>query len=143
MEYGGTPFSRRVGQLNPIRWEPESQPGAPQLPAIPSSQPITVADLERFAARTRSFMTPAILTFILYNVGWIPGAIANVYYNGEAKQAEKMAGTTLPGVGCLQTQFILLCLVPLGLLMLAGVGFVACTGLGLLGVGLGAAGGAR
>lgn len=88
-------------------------------------------------------MTPALLTFVLYWIAWIPGLIANVYYNGEAKAAEKVAGRSLPGVGCLQTQFILFTMIPLVLMGVAVIGFLACSALGLLGIGIGAVSGSR
>jgi hypothetical protein len=100
---------------------------------------VTLADLARFAAQTRSFMPQAILTFILYWIVWVPGFIANLSSNGEAKAAERTAGNTLPGVGCLQVQFMLFGVLPIALLALSGLGFAESMALGLAGVGLDAA----
>lgn len=59
-------------------------------------------DYERAAARSKSYTGSAVLTFFLYWLFWLPGLIVNIIFLKEAKQNERMAGRSLPGVGCLQ-----------------------------------------
>jgi hypothetical protein len=65
-----------------------------------------VAEYERAIARTKSYTTQAVLTFVLYLVFWLPGVIANVLFLMDAKDMEKRAGHSLPGVGCLTFMLI-------------------------------------
>ena len=58
-------------------------------------------DLERANARTKSYTTQAILTLVLHLVLWVPGLIANILFLMDARRMERIAGQTLPGVGCL------------------------------------------
>jgi len=74
-------------------------------------------DLERANARMQSYTGKAVLALILYWIFWLPGLIANIMFYQEAKRMEKIAGQSLPGVGCLT---ILLALNVIGLVL--GVG---------------------
>jgi hypothetical protein len=56
---------------------------------------------EVIAARSKSYVAAAMVTLILYWVFWLPGIIANLLWYSEAKQRERVAGQSLPGVGCL------------------------------------------
>ncbi len=48
-----------------------------------------------------SFTNAAVITLVLYLVGIVPGYIANWLYFREARDAERVEGTRLPGVGSL------------------------------------------
>lgn len=56
---------------------------------------------EQFLARTKSFTYQAVLTLVLYFILYLPGLLANVLFYSEARRAERIAGRSLPGVGCL------------------------------------------
>jgi hypothetical protein len=53
-------------------------------------------------ARLRSYVGPAIITMLLYLLLWLPGLVVNIVWLSEARKTERLAGTTLPGVGCLR-----------------------------------------
>jgi hypothetical protein len=59
------------------------------------------SDIDRAAARMKSYTGSAVIVFILYWLFWIPGLIVNWMYYNEAKRMEQIAGHSLPGVGCL------------------------------------------
>jgi hypothetical protein len=81
--------------------------------------------IERATARLKSYTGAAVLVFILYWLFWIPGLIVNVMYYTEAKRTERLAGQSLPGVGCLTVMLwlnsLLAVIVVLGLCMLITV----------------------
>lgn len=58
-------------------------------------------------ARDKSYTTSAIITLIAYWVMWLPGLILNVIFLREARANERIAGHSLPGVGCLRWLLIL------------------------------------
>lgn len=58
-------------------------------------------DMERAAARTKSYTGTAVLAFFLYWILWPAGLIVNWVYLREAKRMERIAGESLPGQGCL------------------------------------------
>lgn len=60
------------------------------------------ADTELAIARSKSYTSAAVVVLILYFLLYLPGLIANFLYYDEAKRAQKAAGETLPGVGCLE-----------------------------------------
>lgn len=60
-----------------------------------------ITESERAAARMKSYTGSAVLVFILYWLFWLPGLIANYMFYNEAKRMERIAGQSLPGVGCL------------------------------------------
>lgn len=62
-------------------------------------------DLERAAARTKSYTGSAVLVFFLYWIFWPAGFILNWVYMQEAKRMEGLAGQSLPGQGCLGLLF--------------------------------------
>jgi len=53
-------------------------------------------------ARSKSYTGSAVLTFFLYWLFWLPGLIVNILFLNEAKKNERLAGMSLPGVGCLK-----------------------------------------
>ncbi len=55
----------------------------------------------RATAQSKSFVSAAVITFILYIFFYIPGLIANWLYYQDAKRTERVAGRSLPGTGCL------------------------------------------
>jgi hypothetical protein len=108
---------------------PSYPPYAPQpFQQAPYTSPF---DLARQSAAMRSYVTPAVITLVLYCVLWIPGLIANIVYLSAANEDRRTSGLEPQGRGCL----IALLGVFIGLPLLACVGFV---GIGALGVGLGA-----
>jgi hypothetical protein len=58
-------------------------------------------------ARMKSYTGSAAIAFLLYSFFWLPGLIVNYMLYREAKQTEKVAGQSLPGVGCLTLMLIL------------------------------------
>jgi cytosine/uracil/thiamine/allantoin permease len=60
-----------------------------------------ITEAEQTAARMKSYTGSAVLVFILYLVFWLPGLIVNLMYYNEAKRMQRIAGQSLPGVGCL------------------------------------------
>jgi hypothetical protein len=97
-------------------------------PALPTYSPL---DLARQSAALRSYVTPAVITLVLYFVLWIPGLIANIVYLNAANEDRHMSGIEPQGRGCL----IVLLGVFIGLPLLAVAG---CVGLTALGAGIGA-----
>ena len=61
----------------------------------------TVSEVERAAARMKSYTGSAVLVFFLYWLFFLPGLIVNYIYYREAKRMEQVAGNSLPGQGCL------------------------------------------
>jgi hypothetical protein len=55
----------------------------------------------------KSYTGNAVLAFILYWLLWLPGLIVNYMFYREAKRTEKIAGQSLPGVGCLSVMLII------------------------------------
>ena len=73
-------------------------------------------------ARQKSFTSKAVAALVIYCFLWLPGLIANILFLNEAKAAQKVAGTSLPGTGCLSallwTQVALFGLVALIVVMI-------------------------
>lgn len=69
-------------------------------------------------AAEKSYVTPAIITLILYWLLWIPGLIANIYYLMDAKRAQETPGQVVTGVGCLWALLVV---------ALAGVAISICS----------------
>lgn len=76
------------------------------------------AQMQRAMASSKSYVGAAIITFIASGFFWIPGLIFNLMYLNEAKKMQKVAGHSLPGVGCL---WIMLVLNLLPFLLLCGL----------------------
>lgn len=68
---------------------------------------LTVAEAERIAASNKSYTGAAVLTFLLYWLFWLPGFIVNILYYNEAKRTARVAGHSLPGMGCLSIMLVL------------------------------------
>lgn len=62
-------------------------------------------DLERIAARLKSYTGAAVIAFCLYWLFWPAGLVLNYIYMQEAKKMEGLAGHSLPGQGCLSLLF--------------------------------------
>jgi hypothetical protein len=89
-------------------------------------------DLEVVNARMKSYTGNAVITFILYWLFWLPGLIVNYMFYSEAKNMERKAGQSLPGVGCLTIMLYLnIAIFALGLIL------GCCMILGLMAGGLG------
>ncbi|MBX3086385.1 MAG: hypothetical protein KF716_32410 [Anaerolineae bacterium] len=88
---------------------------SPSQSAAPSPDALTQA-----LARQRSFVFPAIITFILTFFFWIPGLIANIFFLREARRAKRMAGETLPGTGLLWILLVINGIIPVVILIVIG-----------------------
>ncbi len=53
-------------------------------------------------ARDKSYTTSAFITLVAYWLAWLPGLVLNVVWLREARANERIAGHSLPGVGCLR-----------------------------------------
>jgi hypothetical protein len=81
------------------------------------------------AAQMKDFTTPAVVTFFLYLLFFIPGLIVNIMYLSEAGRIKKITGRQPTGMGCLQVMLVVnLCLIGLACLFACGLPFL---GLGL------------
>ncbi len=82
-------------------------------------------DTERAIARQKSYITAAVITFVVYWFFYLPGLIVNLLYLTEARKTAKIAGRSPAGLGCLWAMLII-GLLPLLLIALAigGVLFV-------------------
>jgi len=60
---------------------------------------------EQAIARSKSYVTPAIIIFFLYGLLWLPGLVANWMYLQDARRMQRIAGESLPGAGCLSVMF--------------------------------------
>lgn len=59
------------------------------------------SEMERAAARMKSYTGASVLVFFLYLLFFIPGLIVNFIYYSEAQRMQRIAGHPLPGQGCL------------------------------------------
>lgn len=84
----------------------------------------------RTAAKLKGYTGAAVLTFVLYWLFWLPGFIVNWMYYLEAKRMEKIAGESLPGVGCLFTMLALNGLVIVGTVIVVIMVFGVASGVG-------------
>ena len=64
------------------------------------------SDIEKAVARNKSYVGPAVLTFFLYLLFWIPGLIVNLIYFIDARKKAKIIGAKPSGYGCLIALFI-------------------------------------
>jgi len=79
-------------------------------------QPFDV-DLERQrAAATRSYVTPAVITLILYFLLWVPGLVANIVYYIQASNDQALVGRPPDGKGCLTALLIVFIGLPVGII---------------------------
>lgn len=53
------------------------------------------------AARLKSYTGQAVIALVAYFIFWPVGLVLNLVWRSEAKNMERVAGTSLPGVGCL------------------------------------------
>jgi hypothetical protein len=56
--------------------------------------------------QNQSFTGKAVLAFLLYWVGYVPGLIFNIMFISEARRVEAETGRTPSGMGCLWTTLI-------------------------------------
>ena len=64
-------------------------------------------DMEKAIARQKSYIGPAILTFFVYWLFYLPGLIVNLLYLKDANRTARVAGQKPSGYGCLIVLFIL------------------------------------
>lgn len=72
----------------------------------------------RRAAAARSYTTPAVITMLLYFVGWVPGLVANLIYLTAANRDQRMSGVEPEGKGCLIQLLLAFVALPLLLFVL-------------------------
>ncbi len=53
------------------------------------------------AARLKSYTGQAVIALVLTFPFWVVGFALSLIWRSEAKRMERIAGTSLPGVGCL------------------------------------------
>lgn len=58
-------------------------------------------NMRQAMAQNKSYVTPAIITFVAYIFFWLPGLIFNIMYLQDARKNAQIAGESLPGTGCL------------------------------------------
>lgn len=68
-------------------------------------------ELKRALASQKSYVTPALITFVLYCVFYIPGLIFNIIFLNEAEKTARIAGEKPSGMGCLQVMLYIQALV--------------------------------
>jgi len=84
-----------------------------------SKRPITIVS----SSSPNSMVSSAVLTLILYYLGfYVIGFILNVVLLFSAASQKKQSGQHVPGSGCLWLIFIIHFVIPVGLLILAGIG---------------------
>jgi hypothetical protein len=107
-------FLKKALELDPfhVKANTEKAKLKPQHAAPASS-----GNMEQVLARQRSFIGPAIVTFVLTWLFWLPGLIANLLFLSEARKVQARAGEKLSGVGCLWALLIVNGIIPLILLI--------------------------
>lgn len=70
-------------------------------------------EYQRMAAAGRSYMTPAIITLVLYWLLWIPGFIANLIYLNAANEDRHTSGVEPQGRGCLIALLVVFVALPI------------------------------
>ena len=91
-----------------------------------SSQPFDVDTERQRTAATRSYVTPAVITLVLYFCLWVPGLVANIVYYMQASNDQALVGRPPEGKGCLVA--LLVFFVGLPILAIAGFFFIAILG---------------
>jgi hypothetical protein len=69
-------------------------------------------DYEYVAVPQQDYTTAAIMTLILYFVGFIPGLVVNLLVLFKARQEEALTGVTPVGMGCLTSLFLFFVILP-------------------------------
>jgi hypothetical protein len=64
------------------------------------------APVQQVYYRNMSFTGKAVVAFLLYWVGYIPGLIFNIMFLNEANNVKKETGRTPEGMGCLWATLI-------------------------------------
>lgn len=67
----------------------------------------TEEDVKRVLASQKSYVTPALIVFLLYCFFYIPGLIFNIIYLNEAEKTARISGEKPGGMGCLQIMLYL------------------------------------
>ncbi len=88
-------------------------PGA-EPPPLPAHTGAAVVDERWRAAVARNYVTPAVITLILYLVFWLPGLVVNLVYLSHAGQDERASGVAPEGKGCLTALLWVFGILPVG-----------------------------
>lgn len=94
-------------------------------PRYPTSTQQTIEAERLRVAAGRSYVSPAIVTLILYFVLWLPGMIANVVYLRSAQQTQKLTGHAPEGKGCLTAMAVVFLVLPLAGFVILGIALAA------------------
>ena len=102
-----------------------------EAPTMNQNQPFDV-DLERQrAAATRSYVTPAVITLILYFLLWVPGLVANIVYYIQSSNDQALVGRAPDGKGCLTALLVVFVGLPVAVIgifvVIALVGGIAAS----------------
>jgi uncharacterized membrane protein YqaE (UPF0057 family) len=85
----------------PTPYPPQYPPQQPTYPSLyPSPQSVNVY------FQNQSFTNKAVIAFLLYWLGYVPGLIFNIMYLVEARRVESETGRTPSGYGCLWATLI-------------------------------------
>lgn len=75
-------------------------------------------EYEKAIAGQKSYIGPAVLTFFLYWLFFIPGLLVNILYLKDARKNAKIAGKNPSGYGCLIVLLVWSLLPFIGLILL-------------------------
>ena len=75
-------------------------------------QPFDIDTERQRAAATRTYVTPAVITLVLYFVFWLPGLVANIVYYMQASNDQALVGRAPEGKGCLVALLVLFVGIP-------------------------------
>lgn len=64
-------------------------------------------DIAKVIASQKSYVSAAVITFILYWLFWIPGIIFNIMYINDANKTKRLSGQNPSGMGCLYVLLVL------------------------------------
>lgn len=103
------PQGTQTGPIYPPQYPTQPTPQyppqyAPQQPAYPSLYPSPQPQNVYF--QNQSFTNKAVIAFLLYWLGYVPGLIFNIMYLIEARRIEGETGRTPSGYGCLWATLI-------------------------------------
>jgi len=80
---------------------------------VNSGQPFDLETERQKAAATRNYVTPAVITLVLYFILWVPGLVANIVYYLQASNDQTLVGRAPEGKGCLIVLFAVFVVLPI------------------------------
>lgn len=124
---GVQPVRAMYTEMPPLQREIPMPPPVPRSAAMSPQEVeyrnrlLSVNDMSRAQAQTKSYTGALVLVIILYFIFVIPGIIANVLFYNDGRRMEEIAGMSLPGVdalGALRTFTFVVIVIALILLIL-------------------------